>query len=222
MQLKFKKLHPYAKLPVHATEDAAGLDIHACLDESVVLHPGEAAAIPTGLAMELPKGMEAQIRGRSGLAFKHAIFSYNGTIDADYRGEIKGLLINHSRVPFTITPGMRICQMVVNESYVKCQPKFVEELNETERGEGGFGSTGYGQADDALYLIGSEEDDEGDLTEESLNEALKEISGIKKDREEVIKQSSSGQTRYAPAMGDNPPTKEQTMANLLNASKGIK
>lgn len=155
MQLKFKKLHENAQLPVHATDEAAGMDLYACLDEPVTLHPGEAAAVPTGLAMELPRGMEAQIRGRSGLAFKHAIFSYNGTIDSDYRGEIKGLLINHSRVPFVIEPGMRICQMVVNASYVKCRPEFVEDLNETERGDNGFGSTGTGELEF--------EEDEGDI-----------------------------------------------------------
>lgn len=127
MLIKFKKLHENAQLPVHATEDAAGLDLYACLDEPVTLHPGEAAAIPAGIAMELPKGMEAQIRGRSGLAFKHAIFSYNGTIDADYRGEIKGLLINHSQVPFVIEPNMRICQMVINAAYVKCRPEWASK-----------------------------------------------------------------------------------------------
>lgn len=143
MLIKFKKLHENAQLPVHATEDAAGLDLYACLDEPVTLHPGEAAAVPTGLAMELPHGMEAQIRGRSGLAFKHAVIAFNGTIDYGYRGELKCLLINHSRVPFVIEPNMRICQMVINAAYVKCRPEWAEELEETKRGESGFGSTGY-------------------------------------------------------------------------------
>lgn len=219
MILKFKKLHQNAQLPAHATEDSAGIDLHACLDESVIIHPGEAAAVPTGLAMELPKGMEAQIRGRSGLAFKHAIFSYNGTIDADYRGEIKGLLINHSRVPFTITPGMRICQMVINASYVKCRLEFVEELNETGRGVAGFGSTGYD--DIALQciahpmLVAS-----GELNEVLSEETLETVE--MEDEGDALPESSAGQVRYSPAMGDSPPTKKETMAALLNVSKGKK
>ncbi len=142
MKLKFKKLHPNAILPVYASKEAAGMDLHACLDEPIVLQAGEAAAIPIGLSMELPRGMEAQIRGRSGLAFKQAIFSYNGTIDSDYRGELKGLLINHSQAPFEIYPGMRICQMVINAAVVHAVPEWGNELGETERGECGFGSTG--------------------------------------------------------------------------------
>lgn len=202
MILKFKKLHPNAQLPAHATEDAAGLDISACLDEAIVIHPGEAAAIPTGIAMELPRGMEAQIRGRSGLAFKHAIVSYNGTIDADYRGEIKGLLFNLSRVPFTITPGMRICQMVINAAYVKCRPEFAEELNETVRGAKGFGSTG---TEEYVKYTGMEE----------LHVEIEEEG-------DELPESSAGQIRYAPVMGDNPPSKEDTMAALLKVSVGKK
>lgn len=179
MQLKFKKLNDKAQLPVYATKEAAGMDLYACLDEPVTLRPGEAAAVPTGLAMELPPGMEAQIRGRSGLAFKHAVFSYNGTIDSDYRGEIKVLLINHSRVPFVIEPGMRICQMVVNASYVKCRPEFSEELNETERGENGFGSTG------EFALTEDDFDDEGDVPDHV--QALHATSQPTPTKDEIMK-----------------------------------
>lgn len=148
MNLKFKKLHTNAKLPAYATAEAAGMDVFACLDEAIILQGGEAAAIPTGIAMELPRGYEAQFRGRSGLAFKHAVFSFNGTIDSDYRGEIKGLLINHSKAPFTIEPGMRIGQLVVNAAVVRCYPEFSDELKTTVRGDKGFGSTGTHEGDD--------------------------------------------------------------------------
>lgn len=142
MILRFKKLHERAQLPVYATSGAAGMDLHTCLDAPVTLMPGEAGVFPTGVAVELEPQYEATIRGRSGLAFKHAIFAHVGTLDSDFRGEIKVLLINHSKVPFTIEPDMRIAQMVVNAVVVPCRPRWVDELGQTERGEGGFGSTG--------------------------------------------------------------------------------
>ncbi len=144
MRLKFKKLDPNAVLPVYATEGSWGMDICACLPLPITLQGGEAAKIPTGIAVELPDNMEAQIRPRSGLAAKHAVTVLNspGTIDADFRGQIQVLLINHSHAPFTITNGMRIAQMVVSTAVVKCWPEFVEDIDETVRGEGGFGSTG--------------------------------------------------------------------------------
>mgnify|MGYP002508985702 FL=1 len=130
-------------LPEYQTPLSAGLDIRANLDESVTLRPLERAMIPTGLFVELPEGCEMQIRPRSGLAAKHGITVLNspGTIDADYRGEIKVILVNLSNEPFTINPGERIAQMVVAR-YEKVEWNKVESLDETERGAGGFGSTG--------------------------------------------------------------------------------
>ena len=130
-------------LPNYETEQSAGVDLRANLDEPIVVNALERTLVSTGLYMELPKGFEAQIRPRSGLAIKHGISVLNtpGTIDADYRGEIKVILINLSNDEFQINHGDRIAQMVINSceqaSFVK-----VQELNETERGQGGFGSTG--------------------------------------------------------------------------------
>ena len=131
------------ELPQFATEHSAGVDLRAFLEEKIVLKPMQRIMVPTGLYIELPHGYEAQIRPRSGLAAKHGITVLNspGTIDADYRGEIKVILINLSGTDFVIENGERICQMIIN----KCERfdwKSVEELTETERGEGGFGHTG--------------------------------------------------------------------------------
>ena len=130
-------------LPEYQTPLSAGLDIRANLDESVTLRPLERAMIPTGLFVELPEGCEMQIRPRSGLAAKHGITVLNspGTIDADYRGEIKVILVNLSNEPFTIDAGERIAQMIVAR-YEQIEWQAVEELSATERGAGGFGSTG--------------------------------------------------------------------------------
>lgn len=129
--------------PAYATEKSAGMDLKADIAEPVTLAPLERATIPTGLYMALPDGTEAQVRPRSGLAAKHGISVLNapGTIDADYRGEVKVILVNLSNVPFVINPGERIAQMVVAR-YEKIEWDEVEVLDETERGEGGFGSTG--------------------------------------------------------------------------------
>lgn len=129
--------------PSYATEDSAGMDLKANIDQPVVLAPLERAIVPTGISIELPSGFEAQIRPRSGLAAKHGISIVNspGTIDADYRGEIKVILVNLSNEPFSINPGERIAQMVVAR-YEKVQWQAVEELGESGRGSGGFGSTG--------------------------------------------------------------------------------
>ena len=135
--------HSKHALPEYQTPLSAGLDIRANLDESVTLRPLERAMIPTGLFVELPEGCEMQIRPRSGLAAKHGITVLNspGTIDADYRGEIKVILVNLSNEPFTIESGERIAQMIVARyEQIEWQP--VEELGATERGAGGFGSTG--------------------------------------------------------------------------------
>jgi dUTP pyrophosphatase len=130
-------------LPAYETAASAGLDLRANLEKPLTLAPLERALVPTGLFIELPVGYEAQIRPRSGLAAKHGITVANapGTIDADYRGEIKVILINLSQQPFTIADGERICQMVVaRHERVLWTP--VDELNKTIRGEGGFGHTG--------------------------------------------------------------------------------
>jgi dUTP pyrophosphatase len=129
--------------PQYATELSAGMDLKANTSEPITLGPLERALIPTGLYIALPEGTEAQIRPRSGLAAKHGISVINapGTIDADYRGEIKVILVNLSNEAFTINPGERIAQMVVAK-YEKVEWQEVETLSETERGEGGFGSTG--------------------------------------------------------------------------------
>ncbi len=130
-------------LPQYATSQSAGIDLRANLAEPIVLKPMERKLIPTGLFIELPEGYEAQIRPRSGLALKHGITVLNtpGTIDADYRGEIGVILINLSTEDFKIEHGERICQMVIAR-HEQAEWIQVEELNETERGAGGFGHTG--------------------------------------------------------------------------------
>ena len=129
--------------PAYATEKSAGMDLKANLPEPVTLGPLERAMIPTGLFIALPDGTEALVRPRSGLAAKHGISVLNspGTIDADYRGEIKVILVNLSNEPFTVNPGERIAQLVIAR-YEKIEWSEVEVLDETERGAGGFGSTG--------------------------------------------------------------------------------
>lgn len=143
MQIDVVKLRDDAILPEYQTAGAAGADIHACLDEPVVLQPMERRMIPTGLAMAIPLGYEVQIRARSGMSIKHGITMVNGigTIDADYRGEVGVLAINLSQEPFTIEPSMRIAQMVVAR-YDVAQWHEVTELDETARGTGGYGSSG--------------------------------------------------------------------------------
>lgn len=130
-------------LPEYATPQSAGLDLRANIDESIVLHPMERQLIGTGLYIALPPGYEAQVRPRSGLALKHGITVLNtpGTIDSDYRGEVKVLLVNLSSEPFTINEGERIAQMVVAK-HEHAELTIVEELDETERGAGGYGHTG--------------------------------------------------------------------------------
>ncbi len=130
-------------LPEYATPLAAGMDLRANLENPVTLKPLERSLIPTGIYIQLPEGYEAQIRPRSGLAVKHGISIVNspGTIDADYRGEIRVVLVNLSDTDYTINNGERICQMVIAQhSRISWSP--VDELEETERGDGGFGHTG--------------------------------------------------------------------------------
>ena len=135
--------HSHHPLPEYATPQSAGLDLRANIEEPIVLHPLERRLVPTGLYIALPKGYEAQIRPRSGLALKKGITVLNtpGTIDADYRGEIGVILINLSNEDFVIEDGERICQMVI-ASHVQAEWHLVEALDETERGAGGFGHTG--------------------------------------------------------------------------------
>ncbi len=130
-------------LPAYATEHAAGMDLCAAVDADMVVAPGARVLVPTGLTIALPDGFEAQIRPRSGLALKNGIAVLNspGTIDADYRGEVKIILANLGTEPFVITRGMRIAQMVV-AAYARVKWDAVDELPESERGAGGFGSTG--------------------------------------------------------------------------------
>lgn len=142
MDVTIKKLKETAILPTYQTAQAAGMDLHACLDEPVTLAPMERRMIPTGLAIALPEGYEAQIRARSGMSIKHGITMVNGigTVDADYRGEIGVLVINLGQEAFTIEPSMRIAQMVIAK-YEKITWQQSDELDETVRGAGGFGST---------------------------------------------------------------------------------
>jgi len=144
VQVKVKKLKPNAILPEYQTDQAAAMDIHACLDEPMTLEPLARAMIPTGLAFELPDGYEMQIRARSGLSIKHGITMVNGigTIDADYRGELNILTINLGSEPFVIEPGMRVAQLLISQ-YEKITWQETDELNETARSSGGFGSTGF-------------------------------------------------------------------------------
>ncbi len=143
IQLKRLPGNEDVPLPRQMSEWAAGFDVHAAVDGAVVLEPGERALIPTGFAMAMPKELEAQIRPRSGLAYKHGITCLNtpGTIDADYRGEVKVLLVNLGQEPFTIERGERIAQIVF-QRVPQVILEEVAELSDTSRGEGGFGHTG--------------------------------------------------------------------------------
>ena len=133
------------ELPAYETRGAAGMDLKAAVaeNEPLVIAPGRRALVPTGFIFEIPDGFEGQVRPRSGLAFKHGITCLNtpGTIDSDYRGEVKVLLINHGEEPFTIERGMRIAQMVI-APVTQVTVRETQEASETARGAGGFGSTG--------------------------------------------------------------------------------
>jgi len=142
--VRFKRLHAGAQLPAYQSAEAAGMDLHACLDAPVKLQPGDLARIPLGWIMAIPCGFEGQVRPRSGLAAKHGITVPNapGTIDSDYRGEAVVALINLGRAAFTIEHGMRVAQLVV-APVARVAVHEVAELDETARGGGGFGSTGH-------------------------------------------------------------------------------
>lgn len=143
MKIKIRRLHEKAEHPLYQTEYSAGMDLVARIDEAITIEPHGRAVIPTGIAIALPPGYEAQIRGRSGMAAKFGVMPANGvgTIDADYRGEIGVILLNTSNDPFVVEPDMRIAQMVI-APYERAEWDEVAELDETERGEAGYGSTG--------------------------------------------------------------------------------
>ena len=143
MNIEITRVNEKAILPEYQTVGAAGMDIHACIDSPITLQPLERRIIPSGFAIAVPVGYEAQIRARSGLSIKHGITMVNGigTVDSDYRGEVGVLLVNLSQEPFEITPNMRIAQMVI-AAYEQAEWVEVETLTETIRGDGGFGSTG--------------------------------------------------------------------------------
>lgn len=148
VKLVLKRLEHAKDLPLprYATKGAAGLDLHAANADEIVLPPGRRALVPTGVAIELPDGFEAQVRPRSGLAANNGVTVLNapGTVDSDYRGEIKVILINLGDTPFTITRGMRIAQMVI-AAHAQADLVEAETLSETVRGAGGHGSTGLGE-----------------------------------------------------------------------------
>lgn len=141
--IRVKKLRPNAKLPTYGTAEAAGADLYACLDADIVIEPGASAFVPTGLAMEIPKGYAGLIYARSGLACKRGLAPANkvGVVDSDYRGEFMVVLYNHGNEQQTVCHGERIAQLVVTPVITPqyCQ---VEDLSDTERAAGGFGSTG--------------------------------------------------------------------------------
>lgn len=146
--VRIKKLHPEAILPTYGSECAAGADLYALLEEELVIPPGETVMIHTGLAAEIPEGYVGLVYARSGLASKRGLAPANkvGVVDSDYRGEWMVALHNHSKEEQSIAPGERIAQMVITP-YLTAQFVWVEELSDTVRGEGGFGSTGTGEMD---------------------------------------------------------------------------
>ena len=145
MKVAIQRL-PHARdlpLPAYATSGAAGLDLLAAVDRETVIAPGERVAVPTGIALALPEGFEAQLRPRSGLALKHGVTVLNapGTIDSDYRGEVTAILVNHGTAPFSIARGMKIAQLIV-AAFARIEWNETLALESTARGLGGFGSTG--------------------------------------------------------------------------------
>ena len=143
VKVKYKKIRDLAVVPSYQSKHAAGMDLYSANDDPITIGSGEIALIPLGFAMALPDNYEAQVRPRSGLSSKFGVTLPNspGTIDADYRGEVSVPLINHGREPFVIEPNMRIAQMII-APVVQASFEVVEELDETPRGSGGFGSTG--------------------------------------------------------------------------------
>lgn len=141
--IRVKKLHPAAKLPTYGSLEAAGADLYVCLDEAVTIEPGETFWVPTGIALEVPKGCAGLVYARSSMGAKRGLAPANkvGVVDSDYRGEIKVVLLNHSKLPQILEPGERVAQFIITPVL---QPRYeeVDELTDTDRGVGGFGSTG--------------------------------------------------------------------------------
>jgi dUTP pyrophosphatase len=141
--IRVKKLHPAAKLPTYGSLEAAGADLYACLEEAVTIEPGEIFWVPTGIALEVPKGCAGLVYARSSMGAKRGLAPANkvGVVDSDYRGEIKVVLLNHSKLPQILEPGERVAQFIITPVL---QPHYeeVDELTDTDRGVGGFGSTG--------------------------------------------------------------------------------
>ncbi len=144
VRVSITRLKPGVTLPEYHSEGAAGMDVAAAVDAPLELAPGDRCLVPCGFAIAVPQGYEAQVRPRSGLAANHGVTLLNtpGTIDSDYRGEVKVVMVNHSRMPFVVTPGMRIAQLVV-APISKVEWDEVDRLPETDRGSGGFGHTGH-------------------------------------------------------------------------------
>lgn len=143
MKMKIKKLNSKAILPTYGSLHAAGMDLYACMDEDILIKSGETVMIKTGLSFAVPEGYGAFVYARSGIAFKHGIAPSNkvGVIDSDYRGEVMVALHNHSKEDYIINKNERVAQVVI-APYLKVEFEEVDELDETERGQGGFGSTG--------------------------------------------------------------------------------
>ncbi len=141
--VKVKKLHPNAKLPTYGSSEAAGADLYACLEGPVTIEAGETCFVPTGIALEVPKGCAGLVYARSSLGTKRGLAPANkvGVIDSDYRGEIRVVLLNHSKQPQTIEPGERVAQFIITPVLTPAYEE-AEELSDTSRGAGGFGSTG--------------------------------------------------------------------------------
>lgn len=141
--IRVKKLHPNATLPTYGSAEAAGADLYACLDDAVTIQPGEVYWVPTGIALEVPRGCAGLVYARSSLGAKRGLAPANkvGVVDSDYRGEIKVVLLNHSNQPQTLQPGERVAQFVITPVLTPAYEE-VEELTDTTRGTGGFGSTG--------------------------------------------------------------------------------
>ena len=141
--IRVKKVHPNATIPTYGSAEAAGADLYACLEEAVVIQPGEVFWVPTGIALEVPKGCAGLIYARSSLGTKRGLAPANkvGVVDSDYRGEVKVVLLNHSKVAQTLEPNERVAQLIITPVLTPAYEE-VEELSDTSRGVGGFGSTG--------------------------------------------------------------------------------
>ena len=141
--IRVKKLHPNAKLPTYGSAEAAGADLYACLEETVTIQPGEVYWVPTGIALEVPKGCAGLVYARSSMGAKRGLAPANkvGVVDSDYRGEIRVVLLNHSNQPQTLEPGERVAQFVITPVLTPAYEE-TSDLSNTNRGTGGFGSTG--------------------------------------------------------------------------------